>query len=532
MRRAWIAWIAWIASACIFSAGCNGLLRNVEHDVIADASIASGADDASSGALDASWTSDAIANGQDAKTSCTDLCAAGATRCNGNGVETCLTSASGCFAWSAAIDCTAGTTCTGGQCAGPCSLDGATQCSGNAVQTCTNGQWGNATPCTSQTCKSGACVGACTSGETSAIPCGHCGTNARTCNASGAWVDGTCTGEGACAPNATLTCNTSGTQTCSATCTWGPCSCGPGCIPSCATGGPGMTDCGSGSVNCCSSLLVTAGTYARTYDGLSFTDNSNSATVTAFRLDRYEVTVGRFRPFVAAMTSGFMPAAGAGKHVHLSLGQGLNATGGGHEPGWVASWNGNLATTTSAWNTKLATGTWTPAPGSNERLPITGISWYDAYAFCIWDGGFLPSDAEWNYAAAGGVEQRAYPWSPAFPPGSNAISCGNAWYSGCSSATTPAGAPIPVGGLSPGGDGRWGQADLAGNVYEWVLDWSATYVNPCNDCVNLTPIANIGKVIRGGSVTSSSFQVLAGARGSAYVAGSFPDIGVRCARAM
>jgi sulfatase modifying factor 1 len=254
--------------------------------------------------------------------------------------------------------------------------------------------------------------------------------------------------------------------------------------------------------------------------------------VTAFRLDRYEVTVGRFRPFVAAMAAGFMPAAGAGKHVHLNLGQGLNATGGGHEPGWVASWNGNLATTTSAWNTKLAIGTWTPAPGGNERLPITGISWYDAYAFCIWDGGFLPSDAEWNYAAAGGVEQRAYPWSPAFPPGSSAISCGNAWYSGCSSATTPAGAPIPVGGLSPGGDGKWGQADLAGNVYEWVLDWSVSYVNPCNDCVNVTPVANTGKVIRGGSVTSSSFQVLTGARGAAYVAGSFPDIGVRCARAM
>src|SRR5580704_6839465 len=59
--------------------------------------------------------------------------------------------------------------------------------------------------------------------------------------------------------------------------------------------------------------------------------------------------------------------------------------------------------------------TWTETAGSSENLPITEAHWYAAYAFCIWDGGFLPSEAEWNYAAAGGSDQRAYPWSPAFP---------------------------------------------------------------------------------------------------------------------
>ena len=146
--------------------------------------------------------------------------------------------------------------------------------------------------------------------------------------------------------------------------------------------------------------------------------------------------------------------AGAGKHVHLNLGKGLNAVGGGYETGWVASWTSSLATTASGWDMKLSGGTWSPAPGSIENRPITNVTWFDAYAFCIWDGGFLPSEAEWNYAAAGGNEQRVYPWSLKYPPGSNDVSCANAWYSGCANANTPAGQPIAVGGLSPGVTGN------------------------------------------------------------------------------
>jgi formylglycine-generating enzyme required for sulfatase activity len=53
-------------------------------------------------------------------------------------------------------------------------------------------------------------------------------------------------------------------------------------------------------------------------------------------------------------------------------------------------------------------------------------------------------------------------------------------------------------GSKPAGDGRWGQSDLAGNVFEWPLDWYAAYAAVCTDCADITPTSY--RVIRGGGV--------------------------------
>jgi formylglycine-generating enzyme required for sulfatase activity len=66
---------------------------------------------------------------------------------------------------------------------------------------------------------------------------------------------------------------------------------------------------------------VTGGTFYRSNDA------DSEATIAGFRLDKYEVTVGRFRNFVDAVVSGWRPAAGAGKHTHLNGGQGLTNSG-------------------------------------------------------------------------------------------------------------------------------------------------------------------------------------------------------------
>jgi formylglycine-generating enzyme required for sulfatase activity len=274
---------------------------------------------------------------------------------------------------------------------------------------------------------------------------------------------------------------------------------------------------------------VSGGTFERSYDAVTATDPTNLATLSPFRLNKYEVTVGRFRPFVAAVSSGWRPADGSGKHDHLNGGHGLSGAG-GFEAGWNASaWNGILPATATAWNDALGCfqSTWTPAPGGDEHLPIVCVDWYEAYAFCIWDGGFLPSEAEWDFAAAGGggsAGQRVYPWST--PSTSQLIDSSHANYDSYTAAQV-----LEVGAESPAGDGVFGQTDLAGNVWEWNLDsWSSAYVSPCTDCASLP--SGQPAVYRGGGyqdfIVSGAFTASARANGS--VTDRSPEGGFRCAR--
>jgi len=80
-------------------------------------------------------------------------------------------------------------------------------------------------------------------------------------------------------------------------------------MPNCAPGGPGLTDCGESHESCCTSLPVPGGTFYRTYKntGHGPTGKADPATVSSFRLDKYLVTVGRFRQFVNARLAGYVP---------------------------------------------------------------------------------------------------------------------------------------------------------------------------------------------------------------------------------
>jgi formylglycine-generating enzyme required for sulfatase activity len=277
---------------------------------------------------------------------------------------------------------------------------------------------------------------------------------------------------------------------------------------------------------------VTGGTYYRTYtnSGTGPTSEADPASVSGFRLDKYEVTVGRFRQFVNAWTGGWVPPAGSGKHTHLNSGQGLASSGGPgtYEPGWVASDDTTVAPT----NTNLAcfagSSTWTASAGSDENLPINCVNWYEAYAFCIWDGGFLPSEAEWEYAAAGGSQQREYPWGVTAPGTGNQYAIDECDYGGTGPGSCTGVSNIAPVGTATLGAGSWGQLDLAGNVFEWNLDWYAgSYVDPCEDCANLAAASK--RVIRGGDFYYSTSFLLPPYRDYFVPTNRYVDLGFRCA---
>jgi sulfatase modifying factor 1 len=270
--------------------------------------------------------------------------------------------------------------------------------------------------------------------------------------------------------------------------------------PSCAgEGGIGLSRCGPDHDSCCTSLVVPGGSFFRSYDGVScpgaefpqpipflgcYTQKIAPATVSTFRLDKYLVTLARFRRFIDAVVAGWVPPAGAGRHEHVNGGRGLADLGapGAFETGWDPAWTAKLPRTRDEWDGQPGGSAWSGAPGADEDLPMGDLLWAEAYAFCIWDGGFLPTEAEWNYAAAGGPEQRVYPWST--PPTSTTLDCQHAAFTGSLGCETPNG-PLPVGSRSPAGDGRWGHTDLVGEMDQWGLDWLGEYVTPSVDGAQL-----------------------------------------------
>ena len=133
--------------------------------------------------------------------------------------------------------------------------------------------------------------------------------------------------------------------------------------------------------------------------------------------------------------------------------------------------------------------------------PVTGVSWYEASAYCSWDGVRLASDAEWEWAARG-TEGREYPWGNQ-EPDENRANFG-----------MKVGSPTPV-GLYPAGATPEGVADMAGNVWEWVEDRYE------KDKV---------RVLRGGSFNGDARDLRA-ADGFRYAPGGrYFDVGVRCVR--
>jgi formylglycine-generating enzyme len=261
------------------------------------------------------------------------------------------------------------------------------------------------------------------------------------------------------------------------------------------------------SSDCCAWAAVPGGAFNRSNDPTA------PATISDFGLDIYEITVGRFRAFLRSPDDK-IPPPGSGKNPNDPT-----------DLGWDSTWNVALETGLTAASRSSPGGTWTDEPGENEGKPLNYVAWIEALAFCIWDGGRLPTEAEWNYAAAGGAEQRVYPWSN--PPESDAIDSSYAVYD------TDEGLSV-VGSRSPKGDARWGHADMAGSLFDFTRDyWANAYPVPCVDCAVLAADPQqLMHVNRGGSHAHSASLALTTARerfGNDALSRS-DNVSARCAR--
>lgn len=184
--------------------------------------------------------------------------------------------------------------------------------------------------------------------------------------------------------------------------------------------------------------------------------------VDAFYMDVREVTNAEFKAFVAANPD-WQEAAVDAKNHHIAT--------------YFPSWEGDSVLT------------------GEDNEPVTGVNWHAAMAYAKWAGKRLPTEAEWERAARGGLESKKYPWGD--EPNRDMANYGNRFGSPKSAGTYPANA--------------YGLYDMSGNVWEWVLDAyqedfyaSSSRRNPVaggsiEDIINNATTVENRRVIRGGA---------------------------------
>jgi len=239
-------------------------------------------------------------------------------------------------------------------------------------------------------------------------------------------------------------------------------------------------------------VLIEGGEFAMgaTHE-LSFAAFPRRVFVDSFRIDRYEVTNRQFARFVAA------------------TGYRTNAERAGS--GYVWS--------DGAWKSVPGLSWRNPSPSRHgfediEDFPVVQVSWNDATAYCDWAGKSLPTEAEWEKAARGGLEGAQYPWGNEDP---RDRACFGSFLE-----------PHRVGSFS---SNAYGLSDMAGNVKEWCSDWYSAVSSREPEIRNPRgPLSGSQRVLKGGAFNQPILELACASRTSAEPSMSFHNVGFRAAR--